>query len=441
MSKEKFTIITLGCPKNLVDSEVMAGVLEKNGFTFVENIENSDFVIINTCGFITPASLESIETILEICEHKKRYGFKVIVTGCLSERYKEELIKELKEVDLFTGVNDIENIVEILKNKKNQFSSNPYIYSHNSPRKDISPPHIKYVKIGEGCSHSCAFCVIPEIKGKYRSRAIEDIYEEVKESVINGKKEIILISQDCGYYGMDLYGKTYLNELLLKLDKIEGNFWLRVLYINPQYFSKKLVMTFKNSKHITPYFDIPFQHASKKIIKLMKRSGDENTFLKIISTIRENIPDATIRSTFIVGFPGETQEDFDTLKDFLEKGKLEFVGFFKYYDEEGSESFKLNNKVDGRTADKRIRELEKIQKKVMKEIYFKKYKNKTFKVLIDGYSRENELLIEGRTWCQAPEIDNTIFLTKGNLDKLKIGEFFEVKIKRYLYPDMEGFVI
>ncbi len=442
MRKKRFTIVTLGCAKNLVDSEIIAGIMEKNGYTFTGETNHADILAINTCGFITPAIMESIEAILEAVELKKKNGkIKILVCGCLSERYKENLIRELPEVDFFAGVNDIENILKIIEGREKPFSKIPYIYSHKTPRKDLSLPHIKYVKIAEGCSHKCSFCVIPYIKGPYRSREIGDIVDEVKKSVDEGKREIILISQDSGYYGKDIYKKPSLHKLLKELDKIEGNFWIRVLYINPQYLNEKLGEAFKNSTHICPYFDIPFQHASKKILKLMKRKGDVNSFLEKIKLIREKIPTSTIRSTIIVGFPGESDEDFEILKNFLIKARMDFVGFFPYYDEEGTSAFTLKNKVSSSTTRKRISQLQKIQKKIMKEIYKEKFKNKVFDVIVDGYAGKDKILIEGRTSLQAPEIDSVVFLTRGNIEKLKVGKLYKVKIKRYLYPDMGGWVI
>ncbi|MGB9638070.1 MAG: 30S ribosomal protein S12 methylthiotransferase RimO [bacterium] len=438
----KFSIITLGCSKNTVDSEIIgASLLDKN-YTYTTNLQESDVVIINTCGFIKPAVNQSIQTINNVINTIKENNLntKVIVTGCLVTRQKEKLTKIFKEVNAFydTGTfNNIQNdITKIIKGQKiirlSEYTKSIDYSSKLS--KFITTGYYSYVKIAEGCNHTCSFCYIPQIRGKYKSRPIEDIFTEVKKLINLGIKEIILVSQDTSFYGYDLYKKLSLNNLLDKLASIEGDFWIRMLYLYPTTLNNESIKTIANYSKIVKYIDIPLQHASLKVLRAMRRPGNKEFYLKLLDKIRSSIDNVVIRSTFIVGHPYEEDEDFKELIDFLIKAKIERAGFFKYYREYGTISYSLPQ-INYKIKQKRYNEIINIQNEILNK-WSNNQINKEYKVLLE--SKENRYLI-GRAYFDAPEVDSYIKITypKNKKNKIKLGNFYNVKIIYYDHKNYE----
>ncbi|BBB32382.1 ribosomal protein S12 methylthiotransferase [Thermotomaculum hydrothermale] len=436
----KFIFITLGCPKNTVDSEVMAGCLLERGFEPVATLdEYVDYAIVNTCGFILPAKEESIDRILELAEYKQQGKIgKLVVAGCLVQRYINDLKKEIPEIDYFVSLDDIEQIVDILENNKDsQFKMPQYVYSEKSPR-ILSNSVYEYVKISEGCNHSCSFCAIPGIRGRLRSRSIDSIVNEVKNLVDNGYKEIILISQDSTMYGADLGMKDGLAKLLEQLDKIEGDFWIRVMYLFPGEITDYLLKVMANSEKICNYIDIPLQHASKRILKSMRRPGDGKEYLKLIDKIRDIFnDDVFIRTALIVGYPDETEEEFYELKSFVEKAKFNHLGVFTYSHEEDTPAFSLNDNVSEDTKVKRMNEIMEMQKEISYNIN-KLFEGRTLDVVVEGYYEETEYLLKGRHKGQAPDIDGVTLINEGFAD---VGDFKRVLIEKAMYYDILGKIL
>ncbi|SEF46247.1 SSU ribosomal protein S12P methylthiotransferase [Caloramator fervidus] len=430
--------ISLGCDKNRVDSEIMLAKLSKNGYNITNKAEEADVIIINTCGFIESAKLESIETILEMAKNKENRCKSIIVTGCMAQRYKEELIKEMPEIDAIVGVGsykDICNVVEeTLKGNKGIVRIYPLDFKIEQEERMLTTPnHYAYLKIAEGCNNNCSYCIIPKIRGRYRSKNMNDIINEAKDLVKKGVKEIILVAQDTTMYGIDIYGKRMLSELLHELEKIEGLHWIRVMYCYPEQINEELINTIKESNKILHYFDIPIQHISDKILKKMNRRTTKQQILSLIKNIRNKIPDAIIRTSIIVGFPGESDKDFEELKAFLYEYKLERVGIFTYSPEEGTEAFHMKEQVDEKIKKIRLDILMKQQAKIS----FAKNKQmvgKTFDVIIDGLN--NKGLYYGRTYADAPEVDQNVFIKTSK--KLKNGDFVKVKIIEAYTYDLIG---
>jgi len=430
----KVSLIQLGCPKNIVDGEWALGRILSKGH-ILTSYENADAVFINTCGFIEAAKRESIEVILNCIEDKKSGKIKKIyVFGCLSERYLKELKKEFPEVDGFFPLSVLPEAEEMLSEKKKTFRKKGQIIVPDFyyKRKRLTPNHYSYVKIGDGCSHNCSFCAIPIIRGKAVSRNREGILGELKKLCEEGVKEGILISQDLTAYGRER-GDSILN-LLRLIEESKTPEWIRLLYLYPTSITKEFVSIVKNSKKIVHYFDIPFQHASQRVLKSMKRGGAYSSYIKIIENIRKEIPDAAIRSSFIVGFPAEKREDFNELKRFLLEASIDHAGFFAYSKEEGTEAFSLKDEVSQEEKNERIMELASIQEKIVKEKNRQKIGRK-YKVLIDGFSEETDLLLQGRTYFQSPDIDGVTLINKG---ECKVGEFFNIKITRVIGYDILG---
>ena len=435
----KFSIITLGCPKNTVDSELIGASLLDRNYKYTDSIDEADVVIINTCGFIKTAAKQSIETISNVINTIKQNNLKtkVIVSGCLVTREKEKLSKIFKEVNAFYDTatfnniaQDIDKIIDGEKIIKLSEYTKSIDYSSKLSR-FITTGYYSYVKIAEGCNHTCSFCYIPKIRGKYKSRPIEDIFLEVKNLVNLGIKEIILVSQDTSFYGYDIYKKLALNELLEKLCSIEGDYWIRLLYLYPTTLTTEAIKTIAKYSNIVKYIDMPLQHSSFKVLRAMRRPGNKEFYLKLLDKIRSNIDQVVIRSTFIVGHPYEEEEDFKDLIDFLQKAKIERAGFFKYYREKGTISYSLPQ-ISYKTKQKRYNEIIKIQEEILKE-WSKKQINNTFKVLIDEvYSEDPDYLI-GRAYFDAPEIDTYIKIKNIKIrnKSIKPGNFYTVKIEKY----------
>ena len=442
--KEKIYLESLGCPKNLVDSEVIAGCLRKSGYTFTTSKEEAAIIIVNTCAFIKDATQEAIDTILKLATLKKDgVCRKLVVAGCLPQRYGKQLIKQLKDVDLFVGVGEFPKIGELLQEERVEHSppalhirAPTFLLAHNTPRIISTPNHTTYVKISEGCSHHCSFCTIPTIKGLYQSRPPESIITEVKNLAEKGTKEINLIAQDTTFYGKDLTSKKDLAYLLKQLSKIESIEWIRMLYCHPDHFSHDLINTIKEEEKICNYIDLPLQHISDDILKRMGRSKDSKKIRKLIKEIRENIPNLWIRTTFMVGFPGETEKDFNILMDFAREVEFEHLGAFRYSDEEGTKAYRLKGKVPDHETEERYHTLMSLQSNISLK------KNRRLigslqRVLIEGFNEDNDMLL-GRTFFQAPDIDGIVYITEGDAG---IGEMVEVKITDASEYDLFGEIL
>lgn len=434
----KIGFISLGCSKNLVDTEMMIGLFEKNGFEIVNNPIKAEIILINTCGFINSAKEEAINTILEMCEYKKKNCRYVIVTGCLVKRYKQELEKSIPEVDLWIGCNDYnefwKEVISILPNKENE---KQYLDYQN--RRITTGEKMAYLKIAEGCSNHCTYCAIPNIRGPFISRKKEDIIEEAKKLGDNGIEEIIVIAQDTTKYGVDLYGEPKLAELLEHLSKIEKIKWIRFLYSYPETITDELINVVKNSNKICHYFDIPIQHIANPVLKRMNRHSNGESIRKVISKIRKEIPDVIIRSTVMVGFPGETKEDFNELYNFLKEAKFDKLGAFAYSKEDGTPAEKLKEQIHPQTKKSRYNQIMKLQKEISKQNLQKKTGNK-YKVLIEAVSFDKKHYI-GRTYMDVPDMDGVVFIKNENRGKEKIGKFVLCEITDVQDYDLIGKIV
>ncbi len=418
---KKIHITSLGCAKNLVDSEVLGGQLKRRDYTLTTNPSDAELIIVNTCGFIDEAKKESIQAIFEAIEYKNEdKGKQVFVTGCLSQRYKEELAAEIPAIDAIFGTEDYEQIL-------NRLGENNFHAEEIYKMRDLTTPrHFAYLKISEGCNHTCAFCAIPNIRGEHRSRKIEDILAEAKILADQGVKELILVSQDTSHYGKDRYGKSMIVDLLSKIAAEDMFTWIRPLYWYPSNFPKEFIHLMNTYDTIVPYLDMPIQHASDRVLGLMRRAEKKEKLVRLYKQIKEIRPDIALRTTFIVGHPGETKDDFEQLKEFIEMVRFDRLGAFVYSDEEGTGAYDLNDKVDKETAQKRHAELMMIQTQISNE------KNNTMldtvqKVLIDGYD-QNQKYYHGRTYRDAPEIDNEVIISDSDFKEKMIGSFIQVHI-------------
>ncbi|MBZ5522612.1 MAG: 30S ribosomal protein S12 methylthiotransferase RimO [Acidobacteriia bacterium] len=474
----KVGFVSLGCPKNLVDSEVMMGILQSGGAQITARAEDADVIVVNTCSFIDTAKQESVDTILEMAQHKiSGKATKLVVAGCMVERYRNEIQKNIPEVDAVVGTGELEEILAAAgitprasagesqspfvilnststsqslksgvrgraegdaRHDQGRFSraawdgaiaSLPnYLYDENTPRVLSTPRASAYIKIAEGCDHPCGFCIIPQLRGKFRSRHFESVIAEAERLAASGVREITLIGQDTTCYGEDLGLKDGLALLLQRLAEIEELRWVRFLYAYPNKITGRLLETIAASDKICSYMDVPLQHASAPVLKRMKRGAGAEIFLKSIEKMRRTVPNLILRTSFIVGFPGETEKDFEELCDFVTAARFDWLGVFAYSDEEGSEAYRLDHKVPAREIERRRRKLMQIQKRISK-------KNKArlvgrqFDVLALGPSEETELLWEGRTQMHAPEIDGKLFINDfGEHEELTAGEFYRCEI-------------
>lgn len=438
----KIALESLGCSKNLVDAEIMMGILNKKGYKLVGDFEEADIILVNTCGFIESAKQESIDTILELAQLKETANLKIlIVTGCLAQRYADELKNEIPEIDAIVGTGSYQNIDEIvnsLKEEKHIVSLNDidFVYNENLPRYISTPSHMAYLKIGEGCDNKCTYCIIPKLRGKYRSRKIEDIIVEAKDLASKGVKEVVVIAQDTTKYGYDLYGKEMLPKLLEELANIEGLKWIRIMYSYPESISEELVKVIKKYDNICNYFDMPIQHASNKILKLMNRHTTREDILSKVEMIRSHIPNATLRTTIIVGFPGETEKDFNELVEFVKIAKFDRLGAFTYSREEDTPADKLPNHVEEETKLARKDTLMLVQQEISQNLNLAKVGNE-YEVLIEEQIEDKVYI--GRTQGDAEEIDSIVYVKSNN--QLKAGDFVNVKINSALEYDLMGDVI
>lgn len=436
---KKVLIDSLGCPKNLVDSEIMAGVLVGNNYEISNDINKADIVIVNTCGFIKPAVEEAISVIIEYGELKKQNKIeKLIVTGCLVERYKEEILNSIPEVDMCLGIKSIENIGDYIESTKPicMYGTDYDISFLNLPRV-LTNSKTVYVKISDGCDNNCTYCAIPSIRGRMQSRKIEDIIEEVIELDKNGVKEIILVAQDVTAYGLELYGKYELTNLIKKILKATNIPWIRLLYCYPESITDELIDLMSKEKRLLSYLDIPLQHSSDRILKLMARKGRYSEYVKLIDKMRKDISDLIIRTTFIVGFPGENEEDVNNLKSFIEKIKFDRVGVFAYSLEEGTAAFNLPNRISDEESQKRRDEVMSLQYKISLDNNARRV-DKIYDVIVESIS-EDGIFYMGRTFGEAPEIDSTIYIT--SKDELVIGSIVKAKVLNIDEYDLIGEVI
>jgi ribosomal protein S12 methylthiotransferase len=444
----KIGFISLGCPKNLVDSEVMLALLKKDGHTLTTDRSEADVIVVNTCGFIEGSKKESIDTILQAAQLKLSGSCKrLIVTGCLAERYPKEIQSDLIEVDAVLGTNQVEEISRAVAGEKTsppdsfgRSDADLYLYDHNTPRLLATPRYTAYMKIAEGCDHTCAFCVIPKIRGAFRSRTIPSLVEEAQHLAAGGVKEITLVSQDTTSYGMDLGLEDGLAQLLEALDEVDGLRWIRFLYVYPNLVSDRLCEIVSSSDRICKYIDMPLQHASARILKSMRRGGNRSSLEKVIGRIRQGIPGVTFRTTMIVGFPGETEEDFEEVRSFCKEMEFDRLGVFTYSDEEDTDAYDLADKIPADTAEARRKILMEQQRKIAANKN-RSLRGKELPILIEGPSQESDLLFQGRLESQAPEIDGVCLINDSKAGNLSPGEFRIIRITRALEHDLMGTIV
>ncbi len=474
--------VSLGCPKNLVDSEVMMGMLDRAGAEITSDPDAAEILVVNTCSFIDAAKQESVDAILEMAQHKVAgTARKLIVAGCLVERYRDEIRKNIPEVDAVVGTGELEQILAAAglsasepvvqepspftilsaaqaaraegdaRESQGRFARTgwdgaearlpQYLYDHTTPRLLATKKASAYIKIAEGCDHPCSFCVIPNLRGKFRSRRFESVVAEAEQLVAQGIREITLIGQDTTCYGEDLELRDGLAQLLDRLAVIPNLKWLRFLYAYPNKITGKLLETMAKHDNICKYLDVPLQHASGSVLKSMKRGANAEIFLKTIEKVRAAVPGIALRTSFIVGFPGETEKDFEALCDFVREAKFDWLGVFGYSDEDGSQAFALGNKVPAKTIERRKRELMKIQQRVSRQAKAE-WVGREVEVLMEGESEETPLLWEGRSQLHAPEIDGTVYINDfGPYSELNAGRFYRCEITEAHDYDVVAHVI
>ncbi|HXJ90415.1 MAG TPA: 30S ribosomal protein S12 methylthiotransferase RimO [Candidatus Binatia bacterium] len=459
---QKVGFVSLGCPKNLVDSEVMMGMLARAGAELTPRAEDADVIVVNTCSFIESAQQESVNTILEMAGHKVAgKAKKLVVAGCLVERFRDQIRKDIPEVDAVVGTGELLNILPATGIAAAPSQANPlivlnaraegearaaqgrfsraswdgaigdlpnYLYDEDTPRVLATPKHMAYIKIAEGCDHPCTFCIIPQLRGQFRSRRFESVMAEAERLAQSGVREITLIGQDTTCYGEDFDLKDGLALLLEKLAGIEDLRWIRFLYAYPNKITRKLLETIAAHEKICSYMDVPLQHASATVLKRMKRGGGAEVFLKSIEKMRRVIPDLTLRTSFIVGFPGETEREFEELCDFVREAQFDWMGAFSYSDQEGARAYDLEKKLSPREIERRRRHLMSIQRQISKKKK-KALLDHELDLLVEGKSEETELLLEGRTPMHAPEIDGKVFVNEYPEDlEPKPGRFYRCQI-------------
>jgi ribosomal protein S12 methylthiotransferase len=480
-ARPRIGFVSLGCPKNLVDSEVMMGLLDQAGAEMTNRPETADILVVNTCSFIDKAKQESIDTILQMAQHKvSGKARKLIVAGCLVERYRDEIRKNMPEVDAVVGTGELEAILAAagldtpsappqspqlfsilpsstsrpegdLRESQGRFAREQwegaeaklpqYLYDHTTPRLLATQKSSAYIKIAEGCDHPCSFCVIPNLRGKFRSRRFESVVAEAEQLVAQGVRELTLIGQDTTCYGEDLGMKDGLAQLLDSLARIPDLKWLRFLYAYPNKVTGRLLETIARHDNICKYLDMPLQHASAAVLKSMRRGGNADIFLKTIERVRATVPDVAIRTTFITGFPGESEADFAVLGDFVRASQFDWLGVFSYSDEEGSGAFHLGDKVPSRTIEARRRSLMRLQQAISRKSRARQV-GRRFDLLVEGPSEETPLLWEGRSEHHAPEIDGKVYINDfGPFEQLNPGQFYQCEITESQDYDLVGRII
>lgn len=434
----KVALVSLGCSKNLVDSEVMLNILSSNSYKLTQDTNKADVIIVNTCGFIESAKQESIDNIIELGQLKKNGSCKVLIaSGCLAERYKEDLMTEMPELDAVIGTGDYKNILEVIESamagsKVVKYGNQENIDIHELPRVISTIAASTYLKIAEGCDNRCTYCIIPKLRGKYRSRKFEDVIKEARQLAAQGIKELNVIAQDTTRYGMDLYGKYRISELLDELSKIEGIEWIRLLYSYPDEFDEDLINIIATNDKVCKYLDIPVQHASNRILKRMGRRTTKEEIRDLVNKLRSRIPNIALRTSLIVGFPGETEEDFKELVDFIKDIRFDRLGVFTYSKEEDTPAFQMEEQVDDEIKLKRQERIMLLQSDISLDNN-QKMVGKMIKVLIEG--KENKKYY-GRSYKDAPEIDGNVFFS--SKEKHNPGDFTYVKIKEASEYDLIG---
>jgi ribosomal protein S12 methylthiotransferase len=442
----KVGFVSLGCPKNLVDSEVMMGILAREGYELTPRADEAEVLVVNTCSFIEPAQKESVDAILEMAEHKK-FGAarKLIVAGCLVERFREQILEQVPEVDAVVGTGEVERILEAVEGDLRVLPAQPpaFLYHDLTPRIITTPRHAAYIKIAEGCDHPCTFCIIPQLRGKFRSRRFESVVREAENLAAAGAREITLIGQDTTSYGEDLGLRDGLAQLLEKLARVEDLLWVRFLYAYPNRLTQKLLDTLAAHPRLARYMDMPLQHASRNVLARMKRGSHGDAFLKLLERIRTTIPGVSLRTSFIVGFPGETEADFDELCDFVRAASIDWMGVFEYSDVDNASSYALDEKVDAETITDRRNRLMAIQKKISRE-KLRALRGRTAVALVEGPSKNNPLVWEARLEGMAPDIDGKLYLTDIELPSGEValtGDTARVEITKTDAYDVIGRVV
>ena len=442
---ERVHLISLGCPKNRVDSEVMVGKLRTGPFELVDDPDAADVIVVNTCSFIQPATEESIDTVLEMAKRKAAGTCrKLVVTGCMVQRYGKSLEEELPEVDYFLGTGEYHRIDEVLAARegmapKSYIDTPLYIHDELAPRINSWLPHSAYLKISEGCDHRCAFCIIPTLRGKMRSRTVQSLVTEARRLAEGGVVEINLVSQDSTAYGRDLNDGSDLGVLLRALARVDGIRWIRLHYAYPIGLPDSLLRAIAEEEKVVKYLDMPLQHASGPMLKAMRRGVTRDGQERILERVRRFVPDIAIRTTFIVGFPGETDEDFAVLTDFVEREKFARVGVFTYFPEDGTPAATLPGQVDEKVRSARQKSLMAVQAKISKA-HNRAMVGKVLPVLVDGASKESEFVLVGRLQTQAPDVDGLVYLTSPPED-LRAGQIVNVKIRRASAHDVVGEIV
>jgi ribosomal protein S12 methylthiotransferase len=459
-SPKTVAVISLGCPKNTIDSEVMLGHLAKDNFRLVQDASEAEVVIVNTCGFIEASKKESIDAVLDAAKLRKTGRLKsLVVGGCLAQRYGNELKKELPEIDILFGLNDVENVVNQIQNlpprhqatkfEKSEslyssqskvkpsmahgsFKEATYVYDASSLRLLSTPGHFAYVKISEGCDLPCTFCVIPKIRGRYRSRAMEDIEQETKNLAEQGVKEVCLVAQDSTWYGADRYGRPQIAPLLERLSRVKGLEWVRLHYLYPSRVTDEMLEVMAGHPRIAPYFDVPLQHASDRILKSMRRIGGRASLDQLVARIKSKIPHASIRSSFIVGYPGETDGDFNELLDFLRVSELDYVGFFSYSQEDGTPAGLMPHQVPEKIKQARLAEAFRVQETAAEKAH-QRWLGQTLTAVVENVEKGD---VQGRTQYQAPEVDGVVLIEE--LKKPKVGQWVKVEITHAMKQDLVG---
>jgi len=442
----KVGFISLGCPKNLVDSEVMMGILSREGYELTPRADDAEILVVNTCSFIEPAQKESVDAILEMAEHKK-FGSakKLIVAGCLVERYRNEILEQVPEVDALVGTGEVERILEAVKGDLKVLPAQPptFLYHDLTPRVVTTPKHQAYIKIAEGCDHPCSFCIIPQLRGKFRSRRFESVMREAENLAASGTREVTLIGQDTTSYGEDLGVRDGLAVLLERLAGVQDLLWVRFLYAYPNRVTQKLLDTLAAHPRLAKYIGMPLQHASRNVLARMKRGSNGDAFLKLLERMRSTIPGVSLRTSFIVGFPGETKADFEELYQFVAAAELDWMGVFAYSDVDNAASHGLQDKVDAGVIEDRRNRLMALQKKISRE-KLRAYKGRTETALVEGPSKDNPLVWEARLEGMAPDIDGKLYLTDIELpsgESAAMGDTVRVEIQKTDAYDLIGRVV
>lgn len=443
MSKKKVAVVSLGCSKNLVDTENMLGLLCDDNFELTMVEEQADVILVNTCGFIESAKEESIQAILNLSEYKKINNSKIIVTGCLVQRYKDEIMDEIPEIDAILGTGDIMDVVDVMKkaisgDRVYAVGEPGYRVDKYIPRIISNPGSSAYIKIAEGCNNRCTYCAIPYLRGDYRSKSMELIEQEALQLVQNGAREIILIAQDTTRYGYDLYGDYKLPQLIEILTRIPDVKWLRIMYCYPTHFSNQLISTIAQNPKVCKYIDLPLQHASDRILSKMHRRGNIQDIKNLIVKIRAAIPDITLRTSFIVGFPGETEKDFEELMSFMTEMRFDKVGVFKYSLEEGTPAADMPQQVEEKIKNERYHKAMQLQQDISYDINKSKI-GRRLEVLIEGENMKKNGHYVGRSQGDAPEVDGLVYIKAGK--KIEIGELYPVKVTEVSEYDLMGVLI